>query len=657
MSDSVDCTTESLHQQIAVQRVHTLVVGSGAAGLNAAVQLKSSGVNDLLVLTEGLGKGTSINTGSDKQTYYKLSLCGDASDSPRELAETLFGGGGMHGDLALVEASVSPRAFLHLVNLGVPFPRDAYGQFIGYKTDHDPRQRATSLGPYTSREMCRALIERLRMLEIAVSEGRNVVRLVTLNEGGMKRACGVIALNDAGELEAYLAENIVFAVGGPGGLYKTAVYPDVHTGAIGVALRAGATAQNLPESQYGLASIKHRWNVSGTFMQVVPRIISTAADGVSEEREFLADYFESAGEMNTNVFLKGYQWPFDSRKVVGGSSIVDILVYIETELKGRRVFLDFRSDPTGYRLEELGEEAHEYLQKSGALQSTPIERLQTMNPAAIQIYRDHDIDIRVEPLEIAVCAQHNNGGLAGNHWWESTNIAHLFPIGEVNGSHGVYRPGGSALNSGQVGAFRAAEFIANRYSKWTVSHDEALNVLQQELAEVLEWLEQSTEAEKSWQEERSEFQARMSRFGAHIRREHDLEQAVENAWKQVERLERSGCAYEDAADAIEAMRTLQLGFAHAVYLEAVRFAVASGVGSRGSAMVLHSSGEQVHPALDTTWRLLEENLDFRPQVLETRINGIGDIENRWGERRPLPDSDTWFETAWARFRSGEVYDA
>jgi hypothetical protein len=36
--------------------------------------------------------------------------------------------------------------------------------------------------------------------------------------------------------------------------------------------------------------------------------------------------------MNSMVFLKGYQWPFDSRKVIGGSSLVDILVYIETVL-------------------------------------------------------------------------------------------------------------------------------------------------------------------------------------------------------------------------------------------------------------------------------------------------------------------------------------
>ena len=49
------------------------------------------------------------------------------------------------------------------------------------------------------------------------------------------------------------------------------------------------------------------------------------------------------------------------------------------------------------------------------------------------------------------------------------NIRHLFPVGEVNGSHGVYRPGGSALNAGQVGGLRAAEYIAHRYADWSLA--------------------------------------------------------------------------------------------------------------------------------------------------------------------------------------------
>ncbi|MBD3320636.1 MAG: FAD-binding protein, partial [Chitinivibrionales bacterium] len=349
--------------------VHTLVIGSGAAGLNTALQLRRNGIEDICIVTEGFDKGTSINTGSDKQTYYKLGMCGAQEDSPFELAKSYLEGGSMHGDLALVEASVSPRAFVNLVSLGVPFPRDRYGQFAGYKTDHDPRRRATSVGPYTSREMCRALIAEIRRLQVPVFENRVVVKLLTMTEHGERRAAGALAvhctdtsISDASApVEIYCAENTVFATGGPGGIYKTSVYPGVHTGGIGLALMEGALAQNLPESQFGLASTGFRWNVSGTFMQVVPRFISTGPDGACDRQEFLLPYFATPGEMNSMIFLKGYQWPFDSRKVIGGSSIIDILVYIETAVKGRRVFLDFTCDADVFDFNDLSFAAYEYL--------------------------------------------------------------------------------------------------------------------------------------------------------------------------------------------------------------------------------------------------------------------------------------------------------
>lgn len=103
-------------------------------------------------------------------------------------------------------------------------------------------------------------------------------------------------------------------------------------------------------------------------------------------------------------------------------------------------------------------EAKEYLSQAGACFGTPIERLKHMNEPAILFYQDHHVDLFKERLEIAVCAQHNNGGLSTNHLWE-TNLSGLYAIGEVCASHGVTRPGGTALNAGQVGAVRAAEGI------------------------------------------------------------------------------------------------------------------------------------------------------------------------------------------------------
>ncbi len=71
-----------------VYSLNTVVVGSGAAALNAADSLHSIGQKDIAILTEGLYMGTSRNTGSDKQTYYKLTQAGDSPDSVMEMAKT-----------------------------------------------------------------------------------------------------------------------------------------------------------------------------------------------------------------------------------------------------------------------------------------------------------------------------------------------------------------------------------------------------------------------------------------------------------------------------------------------------------------------------------------------------------------------------------------
>ncbi len=127
-------------------------------------------------------------------------------------------------------------------------------------------------------------------------------------------------------------------------MYADSVYPHGQWGANGAPLRAGVRGKNLTEWQFGLASTKPRWNVSGTYMQVVPRFVSTDADG-GDEREFLDEVITDYGRMISMVFLKGYQWPFDIRKARSGSSLVDLLVYRESVLRGRRVFLDFRANP------------------------------------------------------------------------------------------------------------------------------------------------------------------------------------------------------------------------------------------------------------------------------------------------------------------------
>ena len=313
-----------------VYRCNTAVVGSGAAGFNEADRLWKLGQHDILLITENRIGGTSRNTGSDKQTYYKLTLSGGDPDSVREMAQTLYEGRCVDGDIALCEAALSTQCFLKLVELGVPFPRNRYGEYIGYKTDHDPRRRATSVGPYTSKQMTECLERAVQNDGVPVLDKMQVIRVLSEND----TVCGLLCLNAAAQDDAerfvlIRCKNVIYATGGPAGMYADSVYPFSQYGATGLALEAGAKGKNLTEWQYGLASVAPRWNVSGTYMQVLPRVYSTESDG-SDEKEFLMDFFNDVHDMLSKLFLKGYQWPFDVRKVADGSSIIDILVYLES---------------------------------------------------------------------------------------------------------------------------------------------------------------------------------------------------------------------------------------------------------------------------------------------------------------------------------------
>lgn len=434
--------------------IRTVVVGSGCAGLNAADTLAMLGETDLALVTENMRSGTSRNTGSDKQTYYKLSLAGDDGDSVGAMAQTLKGSD-VHGDIALCEAANSARCFLKLAALGVPFPTNAYGEYVGYQTDHDTRRRASSAGPLTSRYMTEALERSVRARGVEVLDRVLAVQILTDEDG----VTGLLCLDlQRWEWLHICCAHLVLCTGGPALLYRNRVYPPSQCGMSGMAFEAGAAGINLDCWQYGLASTGFRWNVSGSYQQALPRYVSV--DDQGREHEFLA---EALGEREAMYmgFLKGYQWPFDPRKVEG-SSRVDLLVKAQED-QGRRVYLDYRRNPSGYDLSKLPNEAREYLLSCGADKPTPLARLEAINAPAIALYQSHGIDLAHDMLEIRVCAQHHNGGIAVDANWQ-TNVPGLYVCGEAAGTFGRYRPGGTALNSSQAGSLRAAEHIA-RVSK------------------------------------------------------------------------------------------------------------------------------------------------------------------------------------------------
>ncbi len=666
-----------------LSKYHTIIIGSGAAGLSCALELTKRDIpaKSILIITENLGGGTSFDAGSDKQTYYKLSLAGDSPDSPLAMAHSLFDGGAMHGDIALIEATCSTQAFMNLVNIGVPFPHDEYGAFVGYKTDNDPLQRGTSAGPLTSHLMATHLLREVKARGVTILDHYYVLQII---KDGNNQAQGIIAVDKEQIstqeklskevldkcLHVFHTNFLVLATGGPSGMYGKAVYPLSQWGATSLAIMAGAKLQNLTESQYGMASLKFRWNVSGTYQQVLPRYISVdpnqdPVDPQTECVEFLREYFPSDSKLCTAVFLKGYQWPFNADRIQDyGSSLIDFAVHIETVVRKRRVYLDFCRNPINFSWDLLEKDVKAYLEKSGGVQDLPIERLHHMNTKAINLYQAHGIDLWKEPLEIGVCAQHCNGGVTGDIWWQTT-IQRLFAIGEVNGSHGIHRPGGSALNSGQVGAIRVAEKIA--FGQWNaISDTQAIAKHLEEKRRALisiftPRITSDAKVDKHIPNLLGKMQTRMMQIGAYLRDLSKITPVLEEIKKEIKEF-FSTTKIQSGNQLISMWKTYDALITQFTFLTAYRDYLEQGGGSRGSFVVISNeeSGDSFipHPKL-AQYRIKKNNPELNGKIQEIRLNERNSnnltFSIEWVNRRPLPVPHGWFETVWKKFDEKSIF--
>ena len=356
--------------------------------------------------------------------------------------------------------------------------------------------------------------------------------------------------------------------------------------------------------------------------------MSVDKDGT--EREFLRDYIDE-DKILLYQFRKGYQWPFTSSNIPGSSEI-DIAVQNECA-KGRDVFMDFIHNPYLFNgTESLPEEARNYLVSSGALQDTPIERLEHMNPAAIKLYKDNGIDITREKLRVAVCAQHCNGGIGVDSDWQ-TSINGLYVAGEAAGTFGVHRPGGAALNSTQVGSMRAAEHIA--YKKEESVHDTECVV--KEAQKLYARIEKAFSANGESLDEAERIRSDMSSYAANIRcvgKIRELQSRVEALIAKF--FDEYDINYRKTADSGATLKALvNTSKANKAALSSMEIA-AQRYGSRGSCMT------------DNNDSLLNRHEDENCIVVTQIQNGACSFVRKVHD---IPERDGWFETAWADYKA------
>jgi L-aspartate oxidase len=228
-----------------------LIIGSGAAGLTAALSLATR--LKVLVLAKG-----SLNSGSTAWAQGGIAAVlekGDTFDD--HIRDTMVAGAGLN-DRETVEFVIerAPAAIDRLCDLGVPFNRDAGDLHLTREGGHSHR-RIVHVDDATGWAVQAALLKAAEENpNITLLPHRSCIDLITGHHearySGSGRVWGAYALNEeTGRVEAHVARATVLASGGAGRVYQFSTAPRGATGdGIAMAWRAGARVSNMEMMQF-----------------------------------------------------------------------------------------------------------------------------------------------------------------------------------------------------------------------------------------------------------------------------------------------------------------------------------------------------------------------------------------------------------------------
>jgi len=385
-----------------------LVLGSGVAGLSAAVRLAGPGVPSpslsLGVLTKGVLSQSATRWA---QGGVAAVLGADEDSTDLHLADTLAAGAGLCDEEAVrVLVDEGPGRVHELIALGVEFDREATGLLALAREGGHSRPRIVHAGgAATGAEVERALVDATYRSASAVLEGWFALDLLV--EGG--RCTGVLALppgaSGLGPVEVR-ADHVVLATGGAGQLYSVTTNPAESTGdGVAMALRAGVPTADVEFVQFHPTALHH---------PAMPRPLLSEA-------------------------LRGHGALLRDRD---GERFVE-------ELAPR----DVVSRAMAARMAEQGVD-HLWLDATG------LERFSARFPTIAASLSSIGLDPERDWLPIAPAAHHLSGGVVTD-LWGATALPGLWAVGEVacTGVHGANRLASNSLLEGMVFAARLAERI------------------------------------------------------------------------------------------------------------------------------------------------------------------------------------------------------
>jgi L-aspartate oxidase len=414
-----------------------VVIGSGIAGLTAALRLKDH-VDKVLVVTKDV-----LDAGSTQWAQGGIAAALGPGDSPsqHERDTLMAGAGACDAEAVRVLVTEGPDAVRELIALGTNFDLHPDGELSLTREGGHHRDRiAHAGGDATGAEIQRSLIAAVaRSPEIDVVEHALAVDLLPAADGGVAG----VTLHVLGEgqhdgVGAVRCRAVVLASGGLGQVFSQTTNPPVSTGdGMALAYRAGATLRDLEFVQFHPTVM---W--LGPDSRGQQPLISEAVRG---EGAFLVDW---AG----NRFMQGVHELADlAPRDVVAKAITRLMI----ESGHPHMWLDARHLGPG-----LGDRA--------ASEASVSRFWEKRFPTILATCRRHGVDPVTELIPVAPACHYASGGVATDLWGRSS-LAGLYATGEVacSGVHGANRLASNSLLEGLVFSRRIAEVLPTDLREWT----------------------------------------------------------------------------------------------------------------------------------------------------------------------------------------------
>jgi succinate dehydrogenase / fumarate reductase flavoprotein subunit len=404
---------------------NVLVIGTGAAGLRAAIAAHQAGSEVVVV---GKRRRDDAHTVLAAGGINAALGTVDPQDSwQQHYADTLREGYFL-ADPRMVElmARKSPAAVLELADWGAPFARTADGRLDQRFFGAHRWRRTCYAGDWTGRAILRTLTAKVAELGLTVIDDQYVAQLLVADG----TCFGALAFDlETGERTVFLADAVVLAAGGHTRIWRrSSSRRDENTGdGMYLALRAGCRLADMELVQFHPTGMVAPEEAAGTLVTEAVRGEGGQLKNAAGER-FMARYDPERMELSARdrVALANYTEITQGRGGPHGG-----------------VFLD---------ISHIGKDRI-------------LERLPRMYRQFLELQM---LDISRQPMEVAPTAHYSMGGVVVHPATHATDVAGLYAVGEVAaGLHGANRLGGNSLAETVVFGRRAGEAAA----AWSASRD------------------------------------------------------------------------------------------------------------------------------------------------------------------------------------------